>query len=192
MTACQRFALSSILLFSAGAVEQDSNPSGTPPQVPQEKIIEAPNRRNIRAEQIFKTGDGPRAIDLAKLPQPPAEAEKEPPLLPKARWHNTEAISLPAKAKKTVRVDLAVPSLLLAKVSWHSTSAPVKLILLRGTTVVAEGSPVILSPGMGTASLQTTLATAGRFVVSIENTGGSVAEINVAIASVPQADRTGK
>ena len=187
MTAYRRCVLSSItLLFSVAAVGQDSQPSGTPPAPSQQKVIEAPNRRDIRAEQIFKTGDGPRAIDLAKLPHP--GKDKESPVLPNARWHRAETISLRAKARKTVPLDLTVPSVLLAKVNWHSASVPVQLSLLRGTTVVAEGSAVTLSPGLGTTSLQTTLVTAGKYVVSIENVGGSVAEIRIAIASVPTAD----
>lgn len=188
MTAYRRCVLPSItLLFSAAAVGQESQASGTRPAPSQEKVIEAPNRRDIRAEQIFKTGDGPRAIDLAKLPQP--GTDKESPVLPNDRWHNTETISLPAKAKRTVPVDVAVPSLLLAKVNWRGANVPVRLILSRGSKVVAEGSAVTLSPGLGTTSLQTALVTAGKYVVSIQNVGGSVAEIRIAIASVPKADR---
>jgi hypothetical protein len=152
-------------------------------QTPPPKTIEAPNRRDIRSEPVFKGVEAP-AIDSAKLP--PASIDEGESLFDGAKWH-TEDISLGAKQKKTIPVDLSVPSTVLAKLTWKGAGAPVRLTLLKGNAVVAEGGAVTLLPGGGSTHLGTVLPGTGGFTLSIENVSGSPANISVALVSVPQA-----
>ena len=154
----------------------------TAQQSPPPKTIEAPNRRDIRSEPIFKGAAAP-AIDSTKLP--PASIDERESLFDGAKWH-TEDISLGAKQKKTIPVDVSVPSAVLAKLTWKGAGAPVRLTLLKGKAVVAEGGAVTLLPGGGATHLGTILPSTGTFSLSIENVSGTPAEISVALVSVPK------
>lgn len=174
--------------FLGEAIGQNTHPAVTPMPVAPPKTIETQNLRDVRNEPIFKGGNAVQTINVKNLPKP--LQDEETLSLQGAQWYDSEAFSLAVKARKLIPVNLTAPALLLIKVDWRGASAPVQVLLLRGTAVAATGAALTTSPGGGRTSLQTSVATAGKLVVSIQNIGGSRAEINVVIASVLQTDRT--